>query len=146
MHAHSPDIALKIAAIEAEMDIIHPGWREKARFDHCAYDLKARIKWCLKRLSLLADGNDYDVLIVRDARNSQQCYAHPVLPATARYETVTREPPSPLALSVLPSTAEEQRLPDAVGEPALVNTDRDQLRQLTRGKRKPVAAAEGGAV
>ena len=144
MHAHSPDIATKIATIEAEMDIIHPGWREKARFDHCAYDLKARIKWCLKRLSLLADGNDYDVLIVRDARNSQQCYAHPVLPATARYETVTREPPSPLALSVLPSTAEEQRLPDAVGEPALANTDRDQLRQLTGGKKRKPAAVAGG--
>jgi hypothetical protein len=145
MPAHSPDIALKIAAIEAEMDIIHSGWRDKARFDHCAYDLKARIKWCLKRLSLLADGNDYDVMIVRDARNSQQCYAHPVLPATARYEQVTREPPSPRALSVLPSTAEEQRLPDAVGEPALaVNTDRDQLRQLTRGKRKPAVVVVGG--
>ena len=142
MHAHSPDIALKINAIEAEMDIIHPGWREKARFDHCAYDLKARIKWCLKRLSLLADGNDYDVLIVRDARNSQQCYAHPVLPATARYETVTREPPSPL--SVLPSTAEEQRLPDAVGESALVNTDREQLRQLTRGKKTKHVVVAGG--
>ena len=146
MHAHSPDIALKIAAIEAEMDVIWPGWREKARFDHCAYDLKARIKWCLKRLSLLADGKNWDVLVVRDARNSQQCYAHPVLPATARYEQVTREPPS--SLGVLPSTVADLETPcDGRGEHALAaNTDRDQLRQLTRGKRKPAAAAEGGAV
>lgn len=128
MHAHSPVILEKIQKLETEMDVIWPGWRQKQPFGECHYDLKARIKWCLKRLSLLSEGNDWDVLIVRDARNSQQCYAHPVLPATARYETVTREPPSPL--SVLPSTAEEQRLPDAVGEPALVNTDRDQLRQL----------------
>jgi len=129
MHAHSPAILEKIAAIEAEMDIIWPGWRQKQPFGETSYDLKARIKWCLKRLSLLEDGNDYDVLIVRDARNSQQCYAHPVLPATHRYEQVTREPPSPLG--VLPSTVADPETPCAVGEPALgSNTDRDQLRQL----------------
>jgi len=129
MQAHSPVILEKIAAIEAEMDVIWPGWRQKQPFGECAYDLKARIKWCLKRLSLLEDGNDYDVLIVRDARNSQQCYAHPVLPATARYETVTREPPSPLG--VLPPAATDLETPRDAGEPALgSNTDRDQLRQL----------------
>ena len=131
MKAHSPAILEKIAAIEAEMDIIWPGWRQKQPFGECAYDLKARIKWCLKRLSLLADGNDYDVLIVRDARNSQQCYAHPVLPATHRYEQITREPPSPLG--VLPSTVVDLETPYAVGEPALGNTDREQLRQLAGG-------------
>jgi hypothetical protein len=131
MKAHSPAILEKIAAIEAEMDIIWPGWRQKQPFGETAYDLKARIKWCLKRLSLLADGNDYDVLIVRDARNSQQCYAHPVLPATHRYEQVTREPPSPLG--VLPSTVADLETPCAVGEPALGNVDREQLRQLGGG-------------
>ena len=132
MHAHSPDLALKIAAIERELDVIHVGWRNKARFDDSAYDLKARIKWCLKRLSLLCEGNDYDVLIVRDARNSQQCYAHPVLPATHRYEAVTREPPSPL--SVLPLAVAELETPLDVGESTLVgNTDREQLRQLAGG-------------
>ena len=129
MHAHSPDLALKIAAIERELDVIHVGWRDKARFDHTAYDTKARIKWCLKRLSLLCEGNDYDVLIVRDARNSQQCYAHPVLPATHRYEAVTREPPSPLG--VLPPMPMDVETPRDVGELALGgNTDREQLRQL----------------
>ena len=128
MKAHSPAILEKIAAIEAEMDVIWPGWRQKQPFGECTYDLKARIKWCLKRLSLLADGNDYDVLIVRDARNSQQCYAHPVLPATRQYEQVTREPPSPLG--VLPSTVVDLETPCAVGEPALGNTDREQLRRL----------------
>lgn len=131
MKAHSPAILEKIAAIEAEMDVIWPGWRQKQPFGECTYDLKARIKWCLKRLSLLADGNDYDVLIVRDARNSQQCYAHPVLPATRQYEQVTREPPSPLG--VLPSTVVDLETPCAVGEPALGNTDREQLRQLAGG-------------
>ena len=128
MPAHSPDIALKIAAIERELDVLHPGWRAKERFDAAAYDTKARIKWCLKRLSLLEDGNDYDVMIVRDARNSQQCYAHPVLPATHRYEAVTREPPSPLG--VLPTAATELETPRDAGEPALGNVDREQLRQL----------------
>ena len=98
MKAHSPVILEKIQKLEAEMDQIWPGWRQKQPFGECHYDLKARIKWCLKRLSLLSEGNDWDVLIVRDARNSQQCYAHPVLPATERFETVTKEPPSPLAL------------------------------------------------
>ena len=98
MHAHSPAILKKITELEAEMDQIWPGWRQKQPFGETPYDLKARIKWCLKRLSLLAEGNDWDVLIVRDARNSQQCYAHPVLPATERFETVTKEPPSPLRL------------------------------------------------
>lgn len=132
MKAHSPVILEKIAAIEAEMDVIWPGWRQKQPFGECTYDLKARIKWCLKRLSLLADGNDYDVLIVRDSRNSQQCYAHPVLPATRQYEQVTREPPSPLG--VLPSTVVDLETPCAVGELALgANTDREQLRQLASG-------------
>jgi len=133
MQAHSPAILEKITAIERELDQIWPGWRQKQPFGECHYDLKARIKWCLKRLSLLEDGNDYDVLIVRDARNSQQCYAHPVLPATHRYEQVTREPPSPLG--VLPSTVADPETPCAVGEPALgSNTDRDQLRQLGGGE------------
>jgi len=98
MHAHSPVILKKITELEAEMDQIWPSWRQKQPFGESAYDLKARIKWCLKRLSLLSEGNDWDVLIVRDARNSQQCYAHPVLPATERFETTTKEPPSPLRL------------------------------------------------
>jgi hypothetical protein len=128
MPAHSPIILEKIAAIERELDVLHPGWRAKERFDDTSYDTKARIKWCLKRLSLLEDGNDYDVMIVRDARNSQQCYAHPVLPATHRYEAVTREPPSPLG--VLPLAATDLETPRDAGEPALGNVDRDQLRQL----------------
>jgi hypothetical protein len=98
MNAHSPVLAKKILDLETEMDQIWPGWRQKEPFGDCAYDLKARIKWCLKRMALLSEGNDWDVLIVRDARNSQQCYAHPVLPETHRFEAVTREPPSPLRL------------------------------------------------
>lgn len=111
MRAHSP----KILALEAEQDTIWPGWRVKERFDGCAYDLKARIKWCLKRLSLLAEGLDYDVLIVRDARNQSQCYAHPVLPATEQYQQVTREPPSPLNID---RSQLEQMQADLAGEGA----------------------------
>ena len=46
MQAHSPDIALKITAIERELDQIWPGWRQKQPFGETPYDLKARIKWC----------------------------------------------------------------------------------------------------
>lgn len=144
MQAHSPDIAAKIAAYEAELDQIHDGWRLQRRFDDQPYDLKARIKWLLKRLALLSIGNDWDVMIVRDSRNATQCYAHPVLPATRAFQEVTLEPPSPLG--ALPSTVADLETPCAGGEPALAaNTDRDQLRQLTRGKRKPAAAVAGGA-
>lgn len=100
MHAHSTIILEKISKLESEMDQIWPGWRQKQPFGECSYDLKARIKWCLKRLSLLAEGNDWDVLIVRDSRNTSQCYAHPVMPETERYQEVTREPVSPLVIGV----------------------------------------------
>ena len=68
------------------------------------YALKARIKWLLKRLSLLnsRDENgkpapkDWDVLIVKDRRNPSQCYAHPVIPATGADDDATRSPASPL--------------------------------------------------
>ena len=85
----SPHLAAKILTLQTELDAIWPGWRKKQRFDHlgeggdqAGYDLKARIKWCLKRLSLLEEGKDWDVMIARDLRNRSQCYAHPVIPAT----------------------------------------------------------------
>lgn len=152
MSAHSPDplepaIGLtypivignpKVVALEAELDIIWPGWRHRERFDGCAYDLKARIKWCLKRLSLLAEGLDYDVLIVRDSRNSQQCYAHPVLPATEKYEQVTREPPSPLGVPTSPVA--DVRLHEAAEVAALELTAEDP--ELTRRKEQRAVATE----
>jgi hypothetical protein len=107
MGAHSdvpPYIAAKIQSHEDELDAIWPNWRQKARFDHVDYQLKARIKWLLKRLALLTSrdehGNpapkDWDVLVVKDRRNPSQCYAHPVIPATGENDDSSREPASPL--------------------------------------------------
>lgn len=107
MGAHSDlpvYIVDKINAHEAELDAIWPNWRQKERFDHVDYALKARIKWLLKRLSLLTSRDeagrpapkDWDVLIVKDRRNPSQCYAHPVIPATGNDSEATRSPASPL--------------------------------------------------
>lgn len=98
-----PYVVEKIVDLEHELDQIHPGWRTRQRFDQVAYESKARIKWCLKRLSLLThtsgglpDPLDWDVIIVQDKRNQKQCYAHPVIPAITQGGDVTRDPPSPL--------------------------------------------------
>lgn len=77
----------KILILEAELDEIRPGWRTHQRFDTVAYDLKARIKWCLKRHSLLTSGGpfgirDWDVIVVRDGKSKTQCYAHPLEPVS----------------------------------------------------------------
>lgn len=95
-------IVEKIIDIEYELDQLHPGWRVKDRFDQLQYDTKARVKWLLKRLSLLThtDGGrpdplDWDVLIVKDKKNPKQCYAHPVIPVVDSGAETTREPPSP---------------------------------------------------
>lgn len=103
-----PHIQAKIAEVETELDAIWPGWRTKQPFDKVTYDLKARIKWLLKRMSLLThleNGQvaplDWDVMIVKDPKNPNKCYAHPVVPPKTD-EEVTRNPPSPLAPAVSP--------------------------------------------
>lgn len=93
-------ILVKVDAIEAELDQIHVGWKGGVPFDRAPYDLKARIKWLLKRHSLLMHTDehghpaplDWDVLIARDLKNPSKCYAHPVMPALVTVEAVTREP------------------------------------------------------
>ena len=93
------DIIPRIVALEVELDEIHPGWRTFLRFDIVEYNRKARIKWLLKRHELLTHREqgipaprDWDVLIVRDTRRKDQCYAHPVLPPVDSSPAVTREP------------------------------------------------------
>lgn len=112
MDAHSTSLAgfpahivAKVVAIDAELDQIHPGWKDRVPFDKAEYDTLARIKWLLKRRSLLTttDGGhpaprDWDVLIVRDTKNRRKCYAHPVIPRDIAPE-VTREPPSPIVVA-----------------------------------------------
>lgn len=97
-------IQSKIKDVETELDAIWPGWRDRKPFDKVEYDLKARIKWLLKRHSLLTHTEngqpaplDWDVMIARDLRDPKKCYAHPVIPARAEVAEVTRNPPSPLA-------------------------------------------------
>lgn len=102
----APAVASTVADYEAEMDVIHPGWRVRAPFHMLPYDRLARMKWLMKRRSLLlhrertvdrfgkpttrSAPRDWEVLIVPDARDKRKCYAHPVIPAEVR--EVTREP------------------------------------------------------
>lgn len=96
-----PVYADMVRAYEAELDITWPKWRQRAPFGHLQYDHLARVKWLLKRRSLLMTTEngapaplDWDVLIVPDTRNPRKCYAHPVMPDQSKREA-TREPPSP---------------------------------------------------
>jgi hypothetical protein len=41
------------AALREELDNIWPGWRQSKPFAHLPFDYMARLKFCLKRLSLL---------------------------------------------------------------------------------------------
>ncbi len=96
-----PAVCERLAAIEMELDMIHRGWRRKQRFDNVNYDRKARIKWLLRWHGLLAhfdaEGNpdpraDWVVIIARDLKNPEQCYAHAVPPDGARNDDTTKEP------------------------------------------------------
>lgn len=88
----------QIATYAAEMDLLHPGWRSPVRdqrdfsgpeFD----DTRARIKWLLKRMSLLAQGRDWAVVIAWKGRVP---FAHPIEPASgASGEAAADVPASP---------------------------------------------------
>jgi hypothetical protein len=114
-------IQVLIYDIETELDLIWKGWRSKQRFDSVEYDLKARIKWLLKRHDLLTQRTgpsptpkNWDVIIVQDSKDRNQCYAHPVIPQ-ASSGGVTREPRPVIqietALESIPSPSKEISLP-----------------------------------
>lgn len=72
----------QIATYAAEMDLLHPRWRSKVRderdFSGDEFnDTRARIKWLLKRISLLSQMRDWPVVIAWKGRTP---YAHPVEP------------------------------------------------------------------
>lgn len=86
-----PFYQAEIRRLEGALDRLWPNWRHpdrsRRRFDHVEYDLKAAIKWLLKRHSLLSRGSsgrpdplDQPVLVVKDGSNPQKCYAHPIIP------------------------------------------------------------------
>jgi hypothetical protein len=107
----APIVAL-IREVEDELDLTWPGWRTKQPFAHLDYDRLARVKWLLKRHSLLTyeqDGvpcpRDWRVIVVKDAKNPTKCYAHPVVPQAtapdtntepARVVEIPSAPPEPL--------------------------------------------------
>lgn len=105
-HGDFPPVVLAVVvAMEAELDSIWPGWRTCVPFHRVDYASKARIKWLLKRRSLLltrVEGHpcprDWEVLVVRDGKDSSKCYAHPVAPPVDTLPAVTREPPAVLLL------------------------------------------------
>jgi len=84
--------AEEIMRIEAELDQVHPPWRQpvggKGRIGIVGSAgieddaRKARVKWLLQRRKHLYDGKDYDVVVTsykgRDGR--MKMVAHPVIP------------------------------------------------------------------
>lgn len=108
-----PYIVARIRAIEAELDLTWPGWRERLPFHRVEYNVKARIKWLLKRRVLLStrEGGvpcprDWEVIVVRDGTDPKKCYAHPVVPSEAPAEDA-RVPPAVVAVDDLAVPAAE---------------------------------------
>lgn len=100
-----PHVLVTVGRLEAELDATWPGWRTCVPFHRTDYATKARIKWLLKRRSLLltrVDGvpcpRDWDVLVVRDNKDPSKCYAHPVQPVLEALPAVTREPPAVITI------------------------------------------------
>ena len=95
--------AILIAAIEQELDEIHPadrhsqGWRNRGSFAHKDEEVYKRIKYLLKRHSLLCDGRDWPVNLTRGSAPGQWS-AHPVLPGPDAQDY----DPMPEALMVSP--------------------------------------------
>lgn len=91
LKTHSPPAPARIPSAlaeaaeryRAELDLLHPGWR--APHPACDFggyefdDTRARIKWLLKRESLLRQGRDWLVGIAWQGRKP---FAHPIDPAT----------------------------------------------------------------
>ena len=83
-----------VARYEAELDLLHANWRApnvKARdfsgpeFDAC----RGRIKWLLKRRSLLQQGRDWRVTL---AWRGTDPFAHPVEPTDAEIREGAAQP------------------------------------------------------
>ena len=113
-----PYLLPKIEEIEAEIDRIWTGRRIETdpatgndtiivpRFDRAETNLLYRLKYLLKRWSLLSSGRDWEVRVVPDAKNPRKCYAHSILPADTRQEDGV---PPPLAIPVAPPAAEKPK-------------------------------------
>lgn len=68
--------AVKLAAVEAELDRLHPRWRKGAPYDHLPVDTLRAVKVALKRASRLRKGVDAEVdLITPDPKKPQRCFA-----------------------------------------------------------------------
>lgn len=82
-----------LAEYERELDDIWPDWRMKVPFSHLPYDHRARIKWLLKRHSLLMQGHDWPVIIVQSRARPDKCFTHPIPPDNGNVPPIIREPP-----------------------------------------------------
>ena len=87
--------AVQIAAYEQELDEIHApdrhskGWRGSGNFAHKDEATYKRIKYLLKRRSLLMDGKDWPVTLHAGSKPGQW-FAHPVVPAPGSADSEPR--------------------------------------------------------
>ena len=125
-----PALRTLILAYEAELDVLHPGWRsldrKLSRFDHFDYDRKARTKWLLMRRKLLLTGRDWPVVVTPDGKNARQCFAHAV-PAPSKPRVSTTNPESPLAVTAETRWDAPSVAPAPVSLPALAAATKSPL-------------------
>ena len=73
-------LAAILTDLEAELDLVWPGWRWRQPFTDLPFEHAARVKWLLLRHKLVSAGTDYPVKIVLDPNRPGKCYAQPVYP------------------------------------------------------------------
>jgi hypothetical protein len=151
-----PYLLPKILEIEAEIDRIWAGRRIETdpatgndtirvpRFDRCETKLLYRLKYLLKRWSLLSSGRDWEVRVVPDAKNPRKCYAHSILPQDVAPD-LTGIPPRvdmpPVRGARTSTRPEDVLMPD----PAII-LQPESPAALALRLRVPLAAAEAATL
>jgi|DEB0MinimDraft_4_1074332.scaffolds.fasta_scaffold00811_4 hypothetical protein len=117
---HKGRFASLLGEIDAELDEIWPGWRNKKPFVSVEIDVKMRLKWLLKRRSLLLQGRDWEVRVTRSVKDPDQCFATPIMPkAVVEPGGSTTSPPGVRPHISAPHLAASCKLPLEVVEAAL---------------------------
>lgn len=158
-----PQFAEEVARIEAELDQIHPPWRQPLGRGRVGIvgsagiegddARKARVKWLLQRRKHLYDGRDYDVVVTayKGRGGVTKMMAHPIIPrerltpeevsAAARRSWL--KPEEQVHQASIPQIADLLRVPVERVERALL--DAPEGANLLAWARKKLQAADNGA-
>lgn len=109
--------AAQVAEYARELDELHPGWRDRKPFGHLTDDALKRVKYLLKRISLLRQGRDWPVMVTASG-DGRRFFAHPLMPVGAEKSTDTL------------SFAQDQVDPDALVKAMSTEEGRELLKKL----------------